>query len=390
MNSRVPADSGYRRTTLRSVLKLWLALLPVAVVFAMLTAGQSWLYERHMPRHDTIWINFLAYLVLVAYWLAIAPIVAHVVRAFPLGPGVYVNYISIHVATIVSLGAAYMVYLWAANMYVIRFLGPYTFAYIPLHNWLRESGTTAVSNAIFRYYIPVAAIGYVGFYRDLSRRRELRAANLENELGKAKLQMLRMRLQPHFLFNTLNSISELMHQNVKEADRMLVLLGELLRIILQNAEGEEYVPLHVELNHLNKYLEIEKVRFRERLSVRYEIEPECLDLEVPYLLLQPVAENAVKHGASQRSSGGRVAVMARCSQQEMILTIEDNGPGFAEGQAGGEGFGMGVRHTRARLRELYGGHGEIGIKNTPQGVRVVISIPKRAAAKSVADSAREL
>src|ERR1700719_2785342 len=223
-------------------------------------------------------------------------------------------------------------------------LGPYRAAYIPLRNWLRESGTTAMSNAIFRYYIPVAAIAYVGFYRDLSRRRELRAANLENELGQAKLQMLRMRLQPHFLFNTLNSISELMHKNVKEADRMLVLLGELLRFILQNAEGEEYVPLHVELNHLNKYLEIEKVRFRERLSVRYEIEPECLDLEVPYLLLQPVAENAVKHGASQRSSGGRVAVMARCSQQEMILTIEDNGPGFAKGQAAGEGFGMGVRH----------------------------------------------
>src|ERR1700719_2233207 len=257
MNSGVPADSGYHRTTLRSVLKLWLVLLPVAVAFAMLTAGQSWLYERNMPRHDTIWINFIVYLVLVAYWLAIAPIVAHVIRAFPLGPGVYLKNISIHVVTIVSLGAAYMFYLWAANMYVIRSLGPYTFAYIPLHNWLRESGTTAMSNAIFRYYIPVAAIAYVGFYRDLSRRRELRAANLENELGQAKLQMLRMRLQPHFLFNTLNSISELMHKNVKEADRMLVLLGELLRFILQNAEGEEYVPLHVELNHLNKYLEIE-------------------------------------------------------------------------------------------------------------------------------------
>lgn len=390
MNSGVPADNDYQRTTLRSILKLWLVFLPVAVAFAALTAGQSWLYERNMARHDTIWINFLAYLVLVAYWLAIAPIVAYVIRSFPLASGVYARHISIHVITICSLGAGYMLYLWAANMYVIRFLGPDKFAYIPLHDWLHESGTMAVSNAIFRYYIPVAAIGYVGFYRDLSRKRALRAVNLENELGKAKLQMLRIRLQPHFLFNTLNSISELMHTDIKEADRMLVLLGELLRIILQNAEGDEYVPLHVELNHLNKYLEIEKVRFRERLAVRYEIAPECLEMQVPYLLLQPVAENAVKHGASKRSSGGLVVVKASCSQQEMILTIEDNGPGLGKGEGSGAGLGMGVRHTRTRLRELYGADGEIRIKNTRQGVRVVISIPKKSAGMPVAGSGQEL
>lgn len=384
MNSGAQADSSYQRTTLRSVLKLWLVLLPVAVAFAALTAVQIWNSTRGMPEHDPIWTQFVSFLILVAYWLAVAPIMVHVMRAFPLGRGVYARHISIHLVTIGGLGAGYLLYLWAANMYFIRFLGPYTAPYVSLQEWLRQSGVTVICNSIFRYYIPMGAIGYVGFYRDLSRRRMLRAVNLENELGKAKLQMLRIRLQPHFLFNTLNSISELMHRDVKEADRMLVLLGELLRIILQNAEGDEYVPLHVELNHLNKYLEIERVRFRERLVVRYEIAPECLDLPVPYLLLQPVAENAVKHGASKRISGGLVVISARTNQQEMLLTIEDNGPGLVEVEGSNSGLGMGVRHTRARLWELYGDDGDIRIRNTRHGVRVVISIPRKIAAKPIA------
>ena len=375
MNSRLGAQAEGPSATWKRIAKLWLVLFPVAIGFALLTAIQTWIMERSMPQHDSIWTNFLAYFVLVSYWLALVPLVVQVIRRFPLERDVFVKHLSLHVLTIAALGAAYIFYLWGANMYVIRFLGKYTFAYVPLDTWLRTTALLAVSNAIFRYYIPIAAIGYVAFYRDLSKRRALRAANLENELARAKLQVLRIRLQPHFLFNTLNSISELMHTDIREADRMLALLGELLRVILQSSEDVECVPLRVELDQLRKYMEIQQIRFRERLTVKYAISAECLEIPVPYLLLQPVAENAVKHGVSQRASGGIVKVTATCDKRGLMLTIEDNGPGIHDIHSSNQGTRLGISHTQARLGELYGDTADIQIIYSDAGARVVIVIP---------------
>ncbi len=182
-----------------------------------------------------------------------------------------------------------------------------------------------------------------------------------------------MQLQPHFLFNTLHAISTLMHRDVEAADRMLARLSDLLRLTVDKI-GVHEVSLKEELEFLRSYLQIEQTRFQDRLTVRFDIEPETLDARVPNLILQPLVENAIRHGVVPRTSPGRIEVTARRWDGDLHLTVRDDGPGIPGGPPGSEGAGrngLGLANVRARLTRRYGSAGRLELRNHPEGGLVV-------------------
>jgi LytS/YehU family sensor histidine kinase len=240
-----------------------------------------------------------------------------------------------------------------------------------------EQFLTNLFNDISATFIPIALVAHVVFYTRTIRERELRAVQLEEQLAKTRLQVLKNQLQPHFLFNTMHSISSLMLTDVRAADRMMTRLGDLLRMSLDSA-GTQITTLSREIEFLNCYLEIEKVRFAERLTVIYDISPETLDAPVPNLLLQPLVDNAVKHGISKLAGGGEIRIAATIRSDQMKIEISDNGPGTSNKESL-PSSGLGLRITRERLQSLYGHDQSLELLSLPEGgTRAQVCIPFRA------------
>ncbi len=217
------------------------------------------------------------------------------------------------------------------------------------------------------------------YYRKF-RERELRALQLETELVQTQLQMLKMQLNPHFLFNTLHAISALMHRDVELADRMLARLGDLLRGTLDNV-GTQEVTLRQELEFIEPYLEIEQARLGPRLAVRFDIDPNTLDALVPNMLLQPLVENAVRHGLAPQTSPGLVEVRTGRDGPHLHLQVRDTGIGLCPGPLK-EGVGLG--NTRRRLQHLYGTEQRLEISpGQGGGTVVVVVVPFREAESEV-------
>jgi hypothetical protein len=212
-------------------------------------------------------------------------------------------------------------------------------------------------------YWVIVAVNHAFDYYDKLREREVRTAELERCLTEARLQALQMQLNPHFLFNTLHAIASLMHKDVDAADRMLVRLGELLRHALEATDTQE-VTLREELDFLSRYLDIERTRFGARLNLEMRIAPETLDALVPNLILQPLLENAIRHGIEPHARPGRIEVGARREGESLRLEVRDNGDGLAGGALT---EGVGLSNTRARLSQLYGQAQKFSLSNAPQG-----------------------
>ncbi len=224
------------------------------------------------------------------------------------------------------------------------------------------------------YWVIVTVTFAFDYYRKY-REREWRAAELEKNLAQAKLQTLQMQLNPHFLFNSLHSISALMHQNVDAADRMIARLSDLLRAALAGSDTQE-VTLREELEFIRRFLEIEQIRFGDRLSVKMEIAPDTLEVLVPNLILQPLVENAIRHGIEPRARPGRIELKARRADGVLTLAVSDNGDGLAPGKPSAEGVGL--SNTRARLRTLYGDAHSFELCPAPgSGLQVRLTIPIR-------------
>lgn len=201
---------------------------------------------------------------------------------------------------------------------------------------------------------------------------------LEKELASARLQTLKSQLQPHFLFNTLHSISALMFTDATAADRMMTSLSDLLRMSLEN-DGIHLTTLSHEIEFLEVYLDIEKVRFEERLQVVLDIAPECLDAQVPHLLLQPLVENAVRHGISRLPRGGEIRIVAKRGHGRTLeVWIRDNGPGMKSPAEEKPKPGLGLKVTRERLAALYGEKQTCEFRNLPAGgAEVYLRLPFR-------------
>jgi len=226
-------------------------------------------------------------------------------------------------------------------------------------------------------YAVIVGVFYAFDYYQKFRERELRAAQLEGRLAQAELQNLKTQLQPHFLFNTLHAISVLMQENVPAANRMLVRLSELLRMTLESAGAQE-VTLKQEMEFARRYLEIEQTRFQDRLSVKTVVDPAALDARVPSLLLQPLVENALRHGIARRAGAGLLEIRARREGDKLRLHVRDNGPGLQTDANGEMVKGVGLSNTRARLDQLYGSAHSFEIGNAEGGgALVTVTIPFR-------------
>jgi LytS/YehU family sensor histidine kinase len=235
---------------------------------------------------------------------------------------------------------------------------------------LRRAGfsarnTFSVANLpvnLLTYAAIVAATRGIDAYR---RGREARAL-----LAEARLDLLKSQLQPHFLFNALHSIAELMHDDVEAADRALIRLSELLRATLE-AGGRQEIRLAEEITLVERYLEIEQIRLGERLASRIDVEPRALDALVPMFVLQPVVENAVRHGVASRTSGGSILLHAHAVGEDLRIDVEDDGPGFDAAAT----ERIGLTNTRARLMHLYGAAQRLEIGRSAAGgaaVRIVL------------------
>lgn len=207
------------------------------------------------------------------------------------------------------------------------------------------------------------------------RVREVRALELEKRLAESRLMALQMQLNPHFLFNALNSVAGLIHRQPRDADRMLVRLADLLRMTLDST-GEQEVTLERELALLERYLDIERIRFGDRLECRFAVEPGLHRALVPTLILQPLVENSIRHGFASMSKRGELTMKARREAGWLMLEVTDNGKGLAAGVVVKDGVGLG--NTRARLAQLHGGRHafEIGAGDAG-GVRVAMKLPLR-------------
>jgi two-component system, LytTR family, sensor kinase len=220
---------------------------------------------------------------------------------------------------------------------------------------------------LLMYGVIVSVNHAIDYYRKYHER-TVHTLELEKHLAEARLQALLRQLKPHFLFNTLNGIASLMHSDVNAADRMLVRLAELLRLTMSH-HGQPLTRLKEEIAFIEKYLEIERIRFRDRLSVSFDVDPEALDARVPSLILQPLVENAIRHGIEPHARPGRIELTVRREPGTLVLTVRDNGAGEPPGGFTREGIGLG--NTRARLRELYGDRHSFQLANHPEGGLVV-------------------
>jgi two-component system, LytTR family, sensor kinase len=305
------------------------------------------------------------------------------VRRWPLTPATWPRRLPVYLLALAPTGAAATTLMWGLRsvLYPLAGLGRYDYGIMPLRYFMELPLQVVWLTLLVGGLHAWAAL-------EAARARELRAAQLEGSLARAQIRNLRLQLQPHFLFNALNTISATMYDDPRSADEMLDQLSELLRASLRTAQSDE-VPLAEELTLLNAYLALLHARFGERLQVAVEVEPGTETALVPSMLLQPLVENAVRHGNAERTGRGAVAVRARREAGRLVLEVEDDGPGMAEetgtaGRAGrvaaGAGKGLGLAGTAERLALLYGEDGSFeagNVNGSGGGFRVRASLPLR-------------
>ena len=221
------------------------------------------------------------------------------------------------------------------------------------------------------YWTTLVVAHALYYYRGV-RIGEAQTARLTAQLAQAQLQALKMQIHPHFLFNTLNSIAALLHKDVEAADRMIARLGDFLRLTLKSSDSQ-LIDFEQELKFLKCYLDIEHIRFQDRLTVELDIDPHVLTAMVPNLILQPIVENAVRHGVARQTYPGHIAIRARRDGNRLIMRVEDNGPGL---RVNSNGSGIGISNTRARLEQFYGTDFSFQIANSAErGASVTLDIP---------------
>ena len=352
------------------------------VTFGLLTipALLVFCYAHFSPggsRHDTPWFRELLFQLWDWYSLALAvPVVFWVVRRFPIERRRWLK----HAAIQFAIGALF-VPLYSAHAAV--YFQFYYAAWARRTLWNRF---TQNIDGFFTYYTIVYAamlcFGHaLNYYRKLrEREREtmelnLRMSQLETKLTRARFSALKMQLHPHFLFNTLNTISALVRQDDKKAAvRMIAGLSDLLRRTLDEAEIEE-VPLSQEIDFIAAYLNIERLRFEDRLKVELSVDSRARDCLIPYFLVLPLVENSIQHGVAKRSSASLVRVRAWCDDM-LNVEIVDDGPGLPENGARSQYRGIGLGNTRERLRQQFGADHSMVLENRPEGgARVLIRIP---------------
>ena len=322
----------------------------------------------------------------LAYWYApalLTPLAVWLAQRFRFESGTWRRSLVVHLAGVACFAviAEFLLIVSHTVLYPdVRKMG----ASGQLMSWWSFSQRQFFMNldwAMMTYCAIVGLTNGVDYYRQ-SRDRAVRAAQLETKLVEAQLQTLQGQLHPHFLFNTLHAISALLHKDKEAADRMISRLSDLLRLTL-DLGGVQEVSLKHELEFLEKYLEIEQIRFQDRLTVHFAVDPQALDARVPTLILQPVVENAIKHGIAPMTGGGLVEIAVRVEGGCLWMQVRDSGSGLSESALSALEKGIGLSNTRARLECLYGSSHRFEFSNASGGLAVRIVIPLRTEANGL-------
>jgi signal transduction histidine kinase len=324
-----------------------------------------------------VWRTFLYQLAIWLAWMALAPVALWLRRRRPLERGALKRALPAHVVAVVLLCAAHSGVVLLTTWLIMHAGQPFTdqrLTVLLTYWWVRDLPFCAL------FYGLILGIGSALDYYRQFRERQLRESQLEAQLAQAQLQMLKMQLHPHFLFNTLNGITGLVRDHDNDAAvQMLVGLSDLLRQTLDNS-GKQETPLGEELEWLELYLRLQRVRFSDRLQVSVNATAETLDALVPNLITQPLVENAIRHGLAPRAAPGSVLLSARQVNGRLELRVCDDGVGLPEGWRMASGKGVGLLNTEARLRQLYGSDFTFEARNREQGgVEVLLDIPLRLA-----------
>jgi two-component system, LytTR family, sensor kinase len=321
------------------------------------------------------WPQLFAVLVLCWLpWALATPLILFLGNRYPLFPIRSFSAWALHGTALVLLAVTSAA--WSALLE--RILNPWTPTLPPAafsDLWLKKSYSQLLSSLIF--YGCILLVGYLLESRERLAQQKLVAAQLNEQLTKAQLNALRHQIEPHFLFNTLNAVAGLVREgNNDGAVDMIAGLSDLLRHSLRD-DGKQEVPLGEELEFVRKYLDIQKVRFSERLRVTIDLTPELLEARVPSLILQPVVENAVKHGIAKRAQGGAIEISAIRMNGTLTLSVFNDGPCLPEAWDTRR-VAIGLSNVRERLHTLYGPDSELEVANEgTRGVKVSISVPFR-------------
>ena len=343
----------------------WLIVFGVSTGIGLLFVFQNYVgmsSESAQYKWNELVFGLLSYWYV---WALLFPFIVWMARRYPLEAGPSAQSLRWHIPAFVFVPvlhiAIYALFLHAVDG--------------DERPYLKTSIMLMKSGLFFRYltYAFLLATSYsIDYYRHY-KERELRTSRLEAKLVESQLQTLKSQIHPHFLFNTLNAISSLMHKNVEAADEAISRLADLLRATLE-VNGAQEVTLRQELDLLKQYIGIEKLRLGERLIVAMDVEPDANDVMVPNLLLQPIVENAIRYGVATQSRTGTVTVSARCIEKRLEICVSDDGPGLPEHFE--EGIGLG--NSKARLRQLYGMNQSFLMTEGPSGgVYVTLQIPLR-------------
>lgn len=331
-------------------------------------AGQFYLSSSLLGRSIT-WGQAISYSLADWYvWAVLSLPIAQLARRYPPEPHLPWRTATIHLGAALGFALAYVVIRALVGEAQSVFSGEET----TFGEIFRPLFVKTFPFNLLIYGVIVSVSHALDYYRKYHER-TVQTLELEKHLTEARLQSLLRQLKPHFLFNTLNGIASLMYSDLPAAERMLVRLSELLRHTMAQT-GAPLAPLRTEIAFLERYLEIERIRFRDRLSVSFEIDPATIDAQVPSLILQPLVENAIRHGIEPQMRSGHITLRSTRQGDNLVLSVSDNGGGMPAGGFKREGIGLG--NSRARLNELYGDRQRFELTNQPEGgLCVRLTIP---------------
>lgn len=344
----------------------WTVILGGWTVLSLFFAPEVYLYFLYKGE-SIAWTHALALTVAnTAVAAAFVPAIVWLTHRFPFERGAWSRSLLVHIPAcfVFSIGHSFIYALLCYTSPVFHLL------------FLRFHPNMVTYWAVVGI---VEAVRYFGKYQERER-----------QLARAQLELLRKQLHPHFLFNALHTVSAMMHEDVNGADRMISRLSDLLRLMLDHI-GRHEVPLRQELEFLEKYLEIERIRFEERLALSLEVESEALDALVPSMVLQPLVENSIRHGFGSHKNAGAITIRAGRHDGLLVLQVLDNGRGFPDNAARPLRQGLGLPNTRQRLEQLYGNRHRFLWENSQAGgAAVTIEIPFHTISAEHAPEAPEL
>src|SRR5262245_26836937 len=344
-------------------------LLGIATVFGVSSTIQAYWLSRVSGDHKPMGLQLL--LLNLVYWYVpalLAPVIVKLATTYQIRRGKLTVFALVHVTGALAYSVVHTAAMLGMRAALMN--------RAPVKGWWYAARMEYLTQLdwMFMTYLFLVGLAHALEFRRESDRRAVDSAQLEMRLVEAQLQALQRQLHPHFLFNTLNAIAGLMRTDVDAADRMMDRLGDLLRMTLNTSNIQE-VPLKEELEVLQKYLDIEQVRLGNRMTVSIDIDPEALDAQLPNFLLQPLVENAVRHGIAPRAEPGQLGISASHRGNRLTIEILNSGDGVPPHRLTLLNQGVGLANTRARLEHRYPNDHRLVFSNADPGFRVTVEIP---------------